>query len=74
MVILHRPDRQDQLSHVAHLCESDVGRDPVSDGQGHDVSWNQVSGEHVLKFTIPQAVWEKQQNGEPHLTPFDNWI
>lgn len=74
MLTAHLPAHQDQPLHVAHLREADVGRDPVSNGQGHDVSWNQVSGEHVLELAIPQAVWEKQQNGEPHRTPFDNWI
>lgn len=27
-----------------HLCETDVGRDAVSDGERHDVSGYQVSG------------------------------
>lgn len=49
----------------AHLSESDIGRDPVSHGQGHNVSWNQVSGEHVPELAVSQAVWERRQHGDP---------
>lgn len=46
---------QATVSSGSHLGESDVSRDPVSHGQGHNVSWNQVSCEHVPEFAISQA-------------------
>ena len=40
-----------------HLCETDVGRDAVSDGEGHDVSRHQVSGERVLELSFSYAAF-----------------
>lgn len=39
----------------AHLGEADVGGDPVSDGEGHDVPGNQFSGEQMLELPVPDA-------------------
>lgn len=68
------PARQDKLLYAgysvkqAHLGESDVSRDPISHGQGHNVSWNQVSCEHVPEFAVSQAAWKRGQHGDPHFT------
>lgn len=40
----------------AHLREADVRRDPVTNGEGHDVSGNEVSCEQVLERPLPGAV------------------
>lgn len=70
------PVQQDQLLYVGysvegtHLRESDISRDSVSNGQGHNVSWNQVSCKHVPELAIPQAAWERRWHGDLPPPPF----
>lgn len=41
-----------------HLSETDVCRDPVSDGETHDVPGNQVSSQQVLELSFSDAACE----------------
>lgn len=52
-----------------HLREPDVCGDAVSDGERHDVSGNQVSGEQVLEPPFSDAAVETPKSKSAPLTP-----
>ena len=54
-------------SGAPHLCETDVCRDPVSDGERHDVSRHQVSSKKMLELPFSYAAFEMGKSKSTHV-------
>lgn len=50
-----------------HLSETDVCRDPVSDGERHDVPGNQVARQQVLELSFSYAAFETVKSQSTHV-------